>query len=156
MMLKNSKQAFTCVTTYAHRSCSQFTVIIIVYQVPFASLADEEGTFLSDKFRIRIVPSLTTLQLVQDSLPDYHIPSEALIVGYPVVSGVLYKGRRKNITALPRTRKEAAMMGGLLGVTPWIGEAATKHDVLQAIKSVSLIQIAAHGDAERGKMALSP
>ena len=48
------------------------------------------------------------------------------------------------------------MMGGLLGVTPWIGEAATKHDVLQAIKSVSLIQIAAHGDAERGKMALSP
>ena len=49
-------------------------------------------------------------------------------------------------------RKEAEMIGTLLGVRPLIGESATKHSVLQSIKSVSLIHIAAHGDAERGEM----
>ena len=51
-------------------------------------------------------------------------------------------------------RKEAEMIGTLLGVRPLIGESATKHSVLQAINSVSLIHIAAHGDAERGEIAL--
>ena len=50
-------------------------------------------------------------------------------------------------------RKEAEMIGTLLGVRPLIGESATKHSVLQS-KSVSLIHIAAHGDAERGEIAL--
>ena len=127
-----------------------------VYQVPFAALADEGGKYLSETCRIRIVPSLTTLKLVQDSPPDYHSQTGALIVGDPVVGEVIFKGRRKNITQLPCARKEAEMIGGLLGVTPLIGDSATKHSVLQAINSVSLIHIAAHGDAERGEIALSP
>ena len=127
-----------------------------VYQVPFAALADEGGKYLSETCRIRIVPSLTTLKLVQDSPPDYHSQTGALIVGDPVVGEVIYKGRRKNITKLPCARKEAEMIGGLLGVTPLIGDSATKHSVLQAISSVSLIHIAAHGDAERGEIVLSP
>ena len=57
---------------------------------------------------------------------------------------------------LPCARKEAEMIGGLLGVRPLIGDSATKHSVLQAISSVSLIHIAAHGHAERGEIALSP
>ena len=56
-----------------------------VYQVPFAALADEEGKYLSETCRIRLVPSLTTLELVQDSPPDYHSQTGALIVGDPVV-----------------------------------------------------------------------
>ena len=51
---------------------------------------NESRNFLSEKFRIRIVPSLTTLKLIQDSSADYH--SGALIVGDPDVGGVLYKG----------------------------------------------------------------
>ena len=127
-----------------------------VYQVPFAALADEGGKYLSETCRIRIVPSLKTLKLLQDSPPDYHSQTGALIVGDPVVGEVIYKGRRKNITKLPCARKEAEMIGGLLGVTPLIGDSATKHSVLQAISSVSLIHIAAHGDAERGEIVLSP
>ena len=34
-------------------------------QVPFAALTDEGGRCLSDKFRIRMVPSLTTVKLIQ-------------------------------------------------------------------------------------------
>ena len=127
-----------------------------VYQVPFAALADEGGKYLSETCRIRIVPSLTTLKLVQDSPPDYHSQTGALIVGDPVVGEVIYKGRRRNMKPLPCARKEAEMIGTLLGVTPLIGDSATKHSVLQAINSVSLIHIAAHGDAERGEIALSP
>ena len=127
-----------------------------VYQVPFAALADEGGKYLSETCRIRIIPSLTTLKLVQDSPPDSHSQTGALIVGDPVVGKVIYKGRCRNMTPLPCARKEAEMIGTLLGVTPLIGDSATKHSVLQAINSVSLIHIAAHGDAERGEIALSP
>ena len=127
-----------------------------VYQVPFAALADEGGKYLSETCRIRIVPSLTTLKLVQDSPPDYHSQTGALIVGDPVVGEVIYKGRRRNIAPLPCARKEAEMIGRLLGVTPLTGDSATKNSVLQAINSVSLIHIAAHGDTERGEIALSP
>ena len=48
------------------------------------------------------------------------------------------------------------MIGRLLGVTPLIGDRATKQAVLQAIHSVSLIHLAAHGNAERGEIVLSP
>ena len=127
-----------------------------VYHVPFAALADEGGKYLSETCRIRLVPSLTTLKLVQDSPPDYHSQTGALIVGDPVVGKVIYKGRCRNMIPLPCARKEAEMIGTLLGVTPLIGDSATKHSVLQAINSVSLIHIAAHGDPERGEIALSP
>ncbi|PFX14118.1 Tetratricopeptide repeat protein 28 [Stylophora pistillata] len=127
-----------------------------MYQVPFAALADEGGKYLSETFRIRMVPSLTTLKCVQNSPPDYHSQTGALIVGDPEVGAVIYKERRRTITPLLCARKEAEMIGRLLGVTPLIGNSATKHAVLQAINSVSLIHIAAHGDAERGEMALSP
>ncbi|CAH3131573.1 unnamed protein product [Pocillopora meandrina] len=127
-----------------------------LYQVPFAALADEGGKYLSDSCRIRMIPSLTTLKLVQDSPPDYHSQTGALIVGDPVVGTVIYMGRCRNMPPLPCARKEAEMIGGILGVRPLIGDSATKHSVLQAISSVSLIHIAAHGDAERGEIALSP
>ena len=130
-----------------------------LYRVPFAALRDESGEkYLSENFRIRIVPSLTTLKLIQDSPVDYHSHTGALIVGDPTVGEVLYKGSPKNfdITPLPCSRKEAEMVGRLLGVHPLLGEHATKQAVLQAINSVSLIHFAAHGNAERGEIALTP
>ena len=127
-----------------------------MYQVPFAAISDERGTYLVDTFRIRVVPSLTTLKLIRDSSPDYHSQRGALIVGDPKVGEVLLKGKRRIITSLPCARKEAEMIGRLLGVTPLTGDRATKKAVLDAINSVSLIHFAAHGDAERGEIALSP
>ena len=43
----------------------------------------------------------------------------------------------------------------LLGVTPLIGDRAKKQAVRQTIGSVSLIHIAAHGNAERGESIFS-
>ena len=59
-----------------HRSCGPFalkdpelTIVpdSCIYQVPLAALADGGDRFVSETFRIRIVPSLMTLRLTQDS-----------------------------------------------------------------------------------------
>ena len=128
-----------------------------LYRVPFAALRDQQGgKYLSEAFRIRFVPSLTTLKLIQDSPADYHSQTGALVVGDPKVGEVLYKGSPLDVTPLPCARKEAEMVGRLLGVQPLLGERATKESVLEAINSVSLIHFAAHGNAERGEICLSP
>ena len=125
-------------------------------QIPFAALTDEGGKYLSETFRIRIVPSFSTLKLIQDSPADYHNQSGALIVGDPEVGRVRFKGRRKTFLPLPCAKKEAEMIGELLGVQPLLGECAKKQAVLERLNSVSLIHFAAHGNAERGEIALSP
>ena len=127
------------------------------YRVPFAALHDESaGKYLSEKYRIRIVPSLTTLRIIQECPADYHSLTDALVAGDPTVGKVHYNGRLIDITPLFHARKEAEMVGELLGIEPLLGSRATKQAVLQAIPSVSLIHLVAHGNAERGEIALSP
>ena len=128
----------------------------VFFRVPFVALKDENTKYLSESFRIRIVPSLTTLQLIQNSPADYHSQTGALIVGEPDVSRVYYKGSVEKLCPLPGARKEAEMIGRLIGAQPLLGEHATKQAVLQSIHSVSLIHFAAHGNAERGEIALAP
>ena len=119
-----------------------------LYKVPFAALSEKEGAeYLSETHRIRVIPSLTTLKIIQDSPEDYHSNTGALIVGSPKVDW---------LPPLPGARREAEMVGRLVGVLPLVEEEATKQEVLQRISSVSLIHIAAHSNAERGEIALSP
>ena len=127
----------------------------LFFKLPFAALKDERGRCLSESFRIRVAPSLTTLQLIQDSPSDYHSQTGALIVGDPDVGEVLYKGNLHPIKRLPFAGEEAKMVGELLGTQPLLGKQATKHMVLQRINSVSLIHFACHGDAERGEIILA-
>ena len=127
-----------------------------LYQIPFAALTDESGKFLSETFRIRIVPSLTTLKLINESPIDYHCQTGALIVGNPNVGEVHFKGCLTEISRLPYAEYEARMVGEKLGVEPLLGQQATKQAVLRGMESVALIHIAAHGDAERGAIALAP
>ena len=76
-------------------------------------------------------------------------------MGEPDVGEVLYKGRKERLSPFPCARREAEMIGRLLGVQPLLGKQATKQAVLQSIHSVSLIHFAAHGNAERGEIALA-
>ena len=128
-----------------------------LFKVPFAALMDESGEYLSEKYIIRFAPSLTTLKFIQGSQADYHSGTGALIVGDPDVGTVRYQGRKVYISRLPfHAKQEVEMIGKLLDVHPLIGKQANKETVLQKIHSVGLIHIAAHGDAERGSIALSP
>ncbi len=97
------------------------TEIIIVpdcslYKVPFAALPDKRGKFLSETFRIRIIPSLTTPKLIHDCPADYHSQTGALIVGDPDLGLVRYKGKKKSISRLPCVGNEVAMIGRQLHV----------------------------------------
>jgi len=125
-------------------------------QVPFVALTDEGGRYLSDTFRIRLVPSLTTLKLIQDSPADHHSQAGALVVGDPNVGKVCYKGEEMSFSRLPCAENEATMIAQLLGVEPLLGQHATKQAVLERLHSVSLIHFAAHGNADRGEIVLSP
>ena len=127
-----------------------------LYKVPFAVLEDESGKCLSESYRIRIVPSLTTLKLIQNCPADYHSQSGVLIVGNPKVGDVLYKGILQHVSRLPFANNEAEMIGKLFGTQPLLGKQATKEAVLQNIHSVSLIHFACHGNAERGEIILAP
>ena len=127
-----------------------------MYCVPFSALRNGSGNYLSETFRIRIVPSLTILKFIQDSSSDHHSQSGVLIVGDPEVGKVRYNGSLKTFKPLPFARREAEMIGKMLGVQPLLGEYATKQAVLGMLHSVSLIHFAAHGSAERGEILLSP
>ena len=128
----------------------------LLYPIPFPALKNDNGQYLSDTFRIRIVPSLTTLRLIQHSPGDYHSKTGALVIGEPEVSDVYYQGKLLQLCPLPGARMEAEMIGRLLGVEPLLGKDATKQAVLERMHSVSLIHFAAHGYEERGEIALSP
>ena len=137
------------------------TEIVIVpdrslYRVPFGALIDENGKYLSDTFRIRYVPSLTVLKLIQDSPANYHSQAGALVVGDPDVGTVMFQGVSNQFPRLPWAKIEAEMIGALLHVQPLTEKQATKKAVLKKMKSASLIHIAAHGDANRGDIALAP
>ena len=121
-----------------------------LYKIPFAALKDENGKYLSETFRIRIVPSLTTLKLIQERPATQCNDRSVLIVGDPDVSCV------SEFSQLSFARKEAKMIAEWLGVQPLLGCQATKQAVLEAMHSASLIHFAAHGDAERGEIVLAP
>ena len=127
-----------------------------LYQIPFAALTDESGKYLSETFRIRVAPSLTTLKLINESPAEYHCQTGALIVGNPDVGEVHFRGKLTTISRLQCAENEARMVAKKLGVEPLLGRQATKEAVIEAINSVALIHIAAHGDAERGAIALAP
>ena len=129
-----------------------------VFLTPFASLKDENGKYLSETVRVRLIPSLTTLKLIHDSAASYHSQSGALIVGDPAVGRWISEinGSVETLPPLPKAREEAQMVSRLVGVRCLIGEEATKEEVLRRIQEVSLVHIAAHGYETAGEIALAP
>ena len=125
--------------------------------VPFAAFVDKDSRYLSESFRIRIIPSLTSLQLIKDCHESYHSKSGTLLVGDPCVEEIM-----RNIFGIPRmpqlpcARKEVKMIGDIVNATPLVGKEATKDEVLKRITSVALVHIAAHGDMKTGEIALAP
>lgn len=132
----------------------QSTEIIIVpdsvlFLVPFAALKDQNSKCLSETFRIRLTPSLTSLQLTGKCPERHHCTTGTLLVGDP------YVGNIKNFKQLKSAKEEVEMIGKVLNTTPLIGEEATKVEVLRRIDSVALVHIAAHGLKETGEIILS-
>ena len=129
-----------------------------LFLVPFAALQDSDGNYLSETYRIRLIPSLTSLQVIQSFPENYHSQTGALIVADPTVGLVEFDGKIGVLSPLPGSRMEADMVSRYVPAPYFklIGEQATKNEVIKRIQDVGLVHIAAHGDAERGEIALAP
>ncbi|KAL9981281.1 hypothetical protein ACROYT_G009962 [Oculina patagonica] len=127
-----------------------------LWLAPYAALMDADSKYLCELFRIRLIPSLTSLELIAECPDDYHSRSGALLVGDPWVEEVTNSKGEKFLDPLPFARKEVEMIGKILNVTPLIGKKATKREVLKGLSSVALVHIAAHGRMETGEIALTP
>ena len=82
------------------------------YRVPFAALRDQPGgKSLPETFRIRIVPSLTTLKLTQGCPEDHHSQTGALKL-WVILRWARCVTREKTstVTDLPGARKEAVRL----------------------------------------------
>ena len=125
-----------------------------LYLAPYAALMDLKSKYLCETFRIRLLPSLSSLRLIQNSPADWHSKTGALLVGDPWVQEVVYEGM--TLEQLEWAEKEVRMIGEILQTVPLVGKQATKDEVLRRISSVALVHIAAHGKMETGEIALAP
>ncbi|XP_073229373.1 uncharacterized protein [Porites lutea] len=117
---------------------------------PYAAFMDMKSKYLCETFRIRLLPSLSSLRLIQNCPADWHSKTGALLVGDPWVQEVT------TLEQLAWAEKEVQMIGEILHTVPLVGKQATKDEVLRRISSVALVHIAAHGEMETGEIALAP
>ena len=121
---------------------------------PYAAFMDLKSKYLCETFKIRLLPSLSSLRLIQNSPANWHSKTGALLVGDPWVQEVVYEGM--TLGQLEWAEKEVQMIGEILQTVPLVGKQATKDEVLRRISSVALVHIAAHGKMETGEIALAP
>ena len=121
---------------------------------PYAAFMDLKLKYLCETFRIRLLPSLSSLRLIQNCPADWHSKTGALLVGDPWVQEVVYEEMR--LEQLEWAEKEVQMIGKIIQTVPLVGKQATKDEVLRRISSVALVHIAAHGEMETGEIALAP
>ena len=121
---------------------------------PYAAFMELTSKYLCETFRVRLLPSISTLRLIQNCPADWHSKTGALLVGDPWVQEVVYEGM--TLEQLEWAEKEVQMIGEILQTEPLIGKQATKGEVLKRISSVALVHIAAHGRMETGQIALAP
>ena len=126
-----------------------------LWLAPYAALVGPRFKFLCESFRIRLIPSLTSLKMIADCPSEYHSKSGALLVGDPCVADIICDNGER-MKQLPFARQEVQMIGQILKVIPLTGKQATKDEVLKRLSSIALVHIAAHGSTETGEIALSP
>ena len=123
---------------------------------PFAAFVNTSSRYLSESFRLRMIPSLTNLRLFVDCPNDYHSRTGALLVGDPCLEEVTNIFGQPKISQLPYAKKEVEVIGEILNTTPLTGKEASKNEVLKRIGSVALVHIAAHGKMGSGEIFLAP
>ena len=124
---------------------------------PFAAFLDDSSRYLGESFRIRVIPSLTSLKLIADAPEDYHSKSGVLLVGDPCLKEITFFDTGKpKMLQLPYAKEEVRMIGEILNTIPLTGKAASKDQVLRQIGSVALVHIAAHGQPGSGQIYLAP
>ena len=119
--------------------------------VPDGALCFTPWAAVIESIRIRIVPSLTSYQLILSAPEGHHKKTGALLVGNPCL-----KELKEPFYELACAQEEVEMIASILNTRPLTGKHATKAEVMKRMSSVGLIHIAAHGNENTGEIALSP
>ena len=119
--------------------------------VPDGALCFTPWAAVMESIRIRIVPSLTSYQLILSAPEGHHKRKGALLVGNPCLRQL-----KKPEPALPCAQEEVKMIASILNTRALVGRQATKAEVMKRMSSVGLIHIAAHGNKHTGEIALCP
>ena len=158
--IKSLQRLYSCIISPITKFLEGDEIIIVpdgpLGLAPFAAFVDEASRYLSESFRIRMIPSLTNLKLLASCPDDYHNKSGALLVGDPCLEEITNIFGKPRFNQLPHAKKEVELIGEILNTTPLTGKKATKDEVLKRISSVSLVHIAAHGKTGSGEILLAP
>ena len=119
-----------------------------LFFAPFPSFIDENGSVLSEKYQIQIIPSIHVLAMSIQSSRGKPIGS-SLFVGDPEV-------QHEGLSRLEWAAEEVRYLASLLDSKPLLGAMATKKTVLELMPEASIIHIAAHGDEHTGHIFLAP
>ena len=154
-----SLQTFYSVVIDPIRDLLHGDEVVIVPQgplclAPYAAFMDMKSKYLCETLRIRLLPSLSSLQLIQNCPAHWHSKTGALLVGDPWVQEVVHEGMTPE--QLEWAETEVQIIGEILQTEPLVGKRATKDEVLRRISSVGLVHIAAHGSMETGEIVLAP
>ncbi|XP_028400933.1 tetratricopeptide repeat protein 28-like isoform X1 [Dendronephthya gigantea] len=123
-----------------------------LFFIPFCSLIDENGRYLSQSYSIQVTPSLHTLTFTKEQ-PDHSDLGFALFVGNPKVS---LHGTDFTPTDLPKAAEEVVSLSKLFTARPLVKAEAKKQVVLGLLSGASIIHIAAHGEPKKGEIMLAP
>ena len=122
---------------------------------PFPAFVDRKtNKYLCESYRIRVVPSLTSLKLITDLPANYHSAKGVLLVGNPSFKEI--KTEKEPLPQLPFAEEEVKEIGQILNTKPITGKAATKEEVLARLGTVGLVHIATHGCMATGEICLAP
>lgn len=106
--------------------------------VPFNILQNPQGKYLIEQHTLTVSPSIQMLGLTMNNAQKKGTP---LIVGNPIMPP--YQGEK--LSPLPGTEREAKQIGKILKVSPLIGAAADKQEVVKRMPMANFIHVASHG-----------
>ena len=115
--------------------------------------------FLGDRFRFRIMPSLLTLGVLEQTPAVEVILSrdgnKFCVVGNPAIPAFTVKGKTWSLGKLPFATEEAEWVSYILGCRPTLHEQATRSVVMMMVAGARIIHIATHGSAASGFLAFA-
>ena len=115
-------------------------------RAPFTAFIDSHDRCICESYRVRLVPSLTSLKLIADS-PKLHGKGRVLLVGNPNLAEIVIEQPWN--WNLPGAEDEVKNVGRILKSESIIGKDATTEEVLRHLKFASLVHITAQGNPIR-------
>ena len=128
-----------------------------IAHVPFGALKGPDNKYLSQKYRIRTVPSVMSLDS-EDSQDCGEAVNRALVVGNPLIPPVAVQGQAEawKPVKLPHAQREAVDVAHLFNTTALTLKKATKRRVLDDMVDSDVIHIATHGNRGMTSLAFAP